>query len=85
MATQAVQVSTRRLTLRDRLDLGNGYSPYLLVLPTVIMVLAVAGYPIINSIWLSLLDNPLSPSAQFVGLANYGRLFTNSEFRGSIG
>src|SRR6266487_1404836 len=85
MATQAEQVSTRRLTLRDRLDLGNGYSPYLLVLPTVIMVLAVAGYPIINSIWLSLLDNPLSPSAQFVGLANYGRLFTNSEFRGSIG
>jgi ABC-type sugar transport system permease subunit len=84
MATQAVEVSTRRQTLRDRFDLGNGFSPYLLVLPTVIMILAVAGYPIINSIWLSMLDNPLSPNAQFVGLSNYGHLFASSEFRGSI-
>jgi ABC-type sugar transport system permease subunit len=85
MATQAVEVSTRRQTLRDRFDLGNGFSPYLLVLPTVIMILAVAAYPIINSVWLSMLDNPLSPSAHFVGLSNYGQLFGNSEFRGSIG
>ncbi len=84
MATQAVEVSTRRQTLRDRFDLGNGFSPYLLVLPTVIMILAVAGYPILNSIWLSMLDNPLSPNAQFVGLSNYGHLFASSEFRGSI-
>jgi ABC-type sugar transport system permease subunit len=84
MATQAVEVPTRRQTLRDRFDLGNGFTPYLLVLPTVIMILAVAAYPIINSIWLSMLDNPLSPSAQFVGLSNYAHLFSNSEFVGSI-
>jgi len=85
MATQAVEVSARRQTLRDRLDLGNGFTPYLLVLPTVIMILLVAAYPIINSVWLSMLDNPLSPSAHFVGLSNYGQLFATSEFRGSIG
>ncbi len=85
MATQAVEVPARRQTLRDRFDLGNGYSPYLLVLPTVIMILAVAAYPIINSIWLSMLDNPLSPNAQFVGLSNYAHLFSNSEFTTSIG
>ncbi len=85
MATQAVEVPARRQTLRDRFDLGNGYSPYLLVLPTVIMILLVAAYPIINSIWLSMLDNPLSPNAQFVGLSNYAHLFSNNEFTTSIG
>src|SRR5216684_3871721 len=84
MATQAVEVSTRRPTLRERLDLGNGFTPYFLVLPTVLVILAVAAYPILNSIWLSLLDNPLSPVANLVGLRNFVQLFGNSEFRSSI-
>ena len=85
MATQAVEVPTRRQTLRDRLDLGSGFTPYFLVLPTVIAILAVAAYPILNSIWLSLLDSPLSPSAKFIGLGNFVQLFQSSDFRGSIG
>ena len=55
MATQAVEVSTKRPSLRERLDLGSGFTPYFLVLPTVIAILAVAAYPILNSIWLSFL------------------------------
>jgi len=49
------------------------------------MILAVAAYPILNSIWLSFLDNPLSPVGHFIGLGNYARLFADSTFRGSIG
>src|SRR5947209_357458 len=85
MATQAVEVPTRRQTLRDRLDLGSGFTPYFLVLPTVIAILAVAAYPILNSIWLSFLDSPLSPSAKFIGLGNFVQLFQSSDFRTSIG
>jgi ABC-type sugar transport system permease subunit len=85
MATQAVEVPTRRPSLRERLDLGNGFTPYFLVLPTIIVILAVAAYPILNSIWLSFLDNPLSLSANLVGLSNYGQLFGSSEFRVAIG
>ena len=85
MATQAVEVSTKRPSLRERLDLGSGFTPYFLVLPTVIAILAVAAYPILNSIWLSLLDSPLSPSAKFIGLSNFVQLFQSSDFRGSIG
>lgn len=85
MATQAVEVPAKKQTLRERLDLGNGFAPYLLVLPTVIVILAVAGYPILNSFWLSLLDNPLSPSASFAGLQNFVQLFQNSTFIASIG
>ena len=85
MATQAVEVPAKKQTLRERLDLGNGFAPYLLVLPTVIVILAVAGYPILNSFWLSLLDNPLSPSASFAGLQNFVKLFQSSTFVASIG
>ena len=84
MATQAVEVPIKRPSLRERFDLGSGFLPYFLVLPTVIVILAVAAYPIINSLWLSLLDNPLSPAAHLVGLRNFVQLFASSEFRGSI-
>ncbi len=85
MATQAVEAPKQRASLRDRFDLGSGFTPYLLVLPTVLAILAVAAYPILNSLWLSLLDNPLSPSASFTGLSNFAKLFRSSEFITSIG
>ncbi|MBV9227981.1 MAG: sugar ABC transporter permease [Chloroflexi bacterium] len=85
MTTQSVEVSSARPSLRERFDLGSGFAPYFLVLPTVLVILAVAAYPILNSIWLSLLDNPLSPAATVVGLRNYGLLLGDAEFHNSIG
>src|SRR5258708_14270354 len=87
MATQAVEVATKRksLSLRERLDVGSGLKPYFLVLPTIIVILAVAGYPIVNSLWLSLQANPLSTSSNFVGLQNYAQVLGSSEFRTAIG
>jgi len=88
MATQAVKaeavVTSKRPTLRERLDLGNGYTPYLLVLPTVIAILLIAGYPIVNSFIQSLQDNPLSTSPNFVGLQNYAQVFQSSEFHSAV-
>src|SRR5256886_7085227 len=89
MATQAVEVEvaakSKRPSLRERLDLGSGLTPYLLVLPTIIVILVVAGYPIVNSFWLSLQDTPLSSSSNFVGLQNYVQVLGSSEFRTAIG
>ena len=89
MATQAVEVEvaakSKRPTLRERLDMGSGLTPYFLVLPTIIVILGVAGYPIVNSFWLSLQDNPLSPSSSFVGLQNYVQVLQSSEFRTAVG
>ena len=85
MATQAVEVPIKRAGLRERFDLGSGFAPYFLVLPTVILILGVAAYPILNSLWESLLDNPLSPVANVVGLRNFVQLFGSSEFRSSVG
>src|SRR5438067_5229305 len=84
MAIQAVKVPSKRLSLRERLDLGNGFMPYFLVLPTVLVALAVAVSPILNSLWFSVLDSPPGPSAGFIGWSNYVQLVTSSEFRSSI-
>ena len=85
MAIQAANAPVKRSGLRDRFDLGSGFTPYFLVLPTVLAILAVAAYPIINSLWLSLLDNPLSPSAKVIGLGNFAQLFASHEFITAIG
>jgi len=84
MATQAVEVPSKRPSLRERLDLGNGLTPYFLVLPTVLVTLAVAVFPILNSLWLSSLDNLPGPNAAFIGWSNYIQLVTSSDFRSSI-
>src|SRR5258708_1401243 len=84
MATQAVEVPSKRPGLRERLDLGNGLTPYFLVLPTVLVTLAGVFFPILNSLWLSFLNRPPGPGAEFIGLSNYVQLVASSEFRSSI-
>jgi multiple sugar transport system permease protein len=58
----------------------------LLCAPAVIVMLAVAAYPIIYAIWLSLQKYDLRfPSrAEFVGLANYGAVLTSSYWWGAL-
>lgn len=87
MATQAIDVPVKRERqgLRQRLDMGSGLTPYFLVLPTIIVIVAVAGYPIVNSLWLSFQDAPLSASPNFIGLQNYVQVLGSSEFRTAIG
>jgi ABC-type sugar transport system permease subunit len=75
-----------KLTLRQRLDLGSGTFPYFLVAPTIIIIALVAAYPIIDSVRLSLLNNPLIPSGStFVGLRNYLQVIGDPAFRNSVG
>ncbi|GAC1359537.1 MAG: sugar ABC transporter permease [Ktedonobacteraceae bacterium] len=89
MATtrQAVTLpAAHKITLRERLDLGNGVFPYFLVAPTIIIIALVAVYPIIDSIRLSFLNNPLIPTGStFVGLKNYIQVLGDPAFRSSFG
>jgi len=88
MATtiQTEALPARKLTLRQRLDMGNGMFPYFLVAPVIIIIALVAAYPIIDSVRLSLLDNPLIPSGStFVGLRNYIQVIGDPAFQNSIG
>lgn len=84
--TQTTAISAHKPTLRERLDMGNGTLPYFLVTPTIVIIALVAVYPIIDSVRLSLLDNPLSPAGSaFVGLTHYIQVVSDPAFRASIG
>ena len=87
MATQTQVVSTvaRKPSLRDRFDLGSGFLPYIIVIPTLLVILVVGAYPIINSVWLSLFDNPTLPGGgTFIGLQNYATLLENAVYRDAV-
>jgi ABC-type sugar transport system permease subunit len=84
MATQAVEVPGKRPRLWDRLNVGNGFTPYFLVLPTVLVTVAGAIFPILYSLWLSLLNSSPGPSTEFIGVSNYVQLVASSEFRSAI-
>ena len=53
---------------------------YYMVLPALIIVVAVAFYPVINGIVLSLTDSTVTAFGSFVGLENYAEMFRNPDF-----
>ncbi|WP_067195708.1 carbohydrate ABC transporter permease [Microbacterium sp. XT11] len=56
------------------------YTPYLLVLPAVVWVFVFALWPFLNTVVLAFTDaRPLRP-AEFVGLANFAKLFEDERF-----
>ena len=82
--TQAAQITVSKPTLRERLDMGNGVMPYFLVIPTLLVICLVAIYPIIDSLYLSVLDNPFIANPNNVGLANYVRDLGDAQFMSSV-
>lgn len=84
---QAAQPLVRQKPRRRFLREEEGVA-YLFVAPAIILIAVIAFYPIIQSIWFSLTNFlPTYPQfgSSFVGLQNYGKLFQDSTFTGSIG
>src|SRR5438309_2649773 len=85
MATRTIQKSPdKALTLLERIQIKGGFTPYLLVLPTMLVILAIGVYPMLDSISISVMDNPLIASPQFVALANYVHVITDPVFLGAL-
>lgn len=55
--------------------------PYVLVLPTILLILVIAVYPMLDSLRISIMDNPFIASPAIVGLANYTRVLGDAEFQ----
>jgi ABC-type sugar transport system permease subunit len=85
MAAQVTETSTQKPTLWERVSMNGGLLPYVLVIPTIILILVIAVYPILNSIYYSFVDNPPPAAGTFVGLKNYIQILTDPIFLGSIG
>ena len=57
----------------------------LFILPFLVGYVLLLVYPVFNGFWLSLHEiDQLSDSSEFVGLANFARLFTDEIFRGTV-
>jgi ABC-type sugar transport system permease subunit len=87
MATQAAKAreETESPSWLDRIRLAGGFMPYILVLPTLLLILVIAVYPMIDSLYISLLNNPLLASPSFVGLQNYVTVLTDPAFQTAVG
>jgi ABC-type sugar transport system permease subunit len=72
------QTAPQRVSLMQRIWYHR--TAYLFVLPAILVVLFVRLLPTLEAIRLSLYDAPMGRPARFVGLANYQRLFTESQF-----
>jgi multiple sugar transport system permease protein len=84
MTVAAPETPPAELPARERARLSEGKRAerrlgWLLCAPAAIVMLAVTGWPIVYSLWLSLQRSDLKfPDEQeFVGLANYGAVLTN--------
>jgi multiple sugar transport system permease protein len=76
MSTLSVSATQRRRGLTDVLETRS--FPLLLILPASALILAVLGFPFVYTLWLSLQSWRIAGATtviQFVGSANYQRLF----------
>lgn len=70
---------------KTRLD-GHPLTPYLLVLPATLYLVAFQVYPLLQELWLSFTSTSLLNANQntWIGLENYAELLGDPEFRSSI-
>jgi trehalose/maltose transport system permease protein len=67
-----------------RLDAHERRVGALMVAPTVLLVFAVAFFPVMYSLWLSVHDATVADTGSWVGLANYAELVADAAFREAV-
>lgn len=56
-------------------------TPYYMVLPALVFIVAIAIYPVAYSIWLSIHDATITSLGSFNGIQNYAEMLGNDDFR----
>ena len=72
--------TTRETKAKKRRTYRVDLLPYLLLLPSVALILTIIFYPFLSGFFYSLTDGTLLQSGDFVGLQNYQRLMEMSDF-----
>lgn len=82
MAAVKAQAASRP----SRLERNDWLIGYIFVAPSALLFLAFLAFPVVFSLWLSLLNwNLMSPNPSFVGPANYRQALTSSVVWNSLG
>ncbi len=69
-----------RSWLKEEFGNPERRTAYYMVLPSLLIILIVAFWPILYSVWLSLHDSTIIALGPFVGVANYVEMFQNPAF-----
>jgi multiple sugar transport system permease protein len=78
--TQLQEQQTSSRPRRRRIE----WLPYLLVVPSLLLILVINLYPFATGFMYSLRDGTMLKEGNFVGLANYAALLTDSNFHHSL-
>ncbi len=75
------------LAARPRRWLGASasFEAYLFLLPLLLIVIGLAGYPLINGILLSMTNRTVTQPGEFIGLQNFAQLFTDPVYAVAVG
>jgi trehalose/maltose transport system permease protein len=74
----------KRSWLKEEFGDAERRTAYYMVLPSLIIILLVAFWPIVYSIWLSLHQATITSLGPFVGFENYVEMFQNPDFRAGL-
>jgi trehalose/maltose transport system permease protein len=70
----------KRGWLKEEFGNPERRTAYYMVLPALLIILIVAFYPVVSSIWLSVHQSTIIQTGPFNGLENYTELFKNTDF-----
>ena len=70
-------------SLKEKAHKGQ-LSGYLFIAPALAIITVLVAYPFLKAILLSFTDSTVGKSGEFVGLANYARLWGNETFRQTL-
>jgi trehalose/maltose transport system permease protein len=79
--TTASREKKRRSWVKEEFGNPERRAAYYMVLPALIVILLVAFWPVVYSIWLSLHQATITTLGPFVGFENYVEMFQNPDFR----
>ena len=70
---------------KEDLVIVKNHTPFMLVLPALVVLISIVGYPLFWSLYYSLHQyNPIAGAAKFIGVGNYKWLFTLPRFWKSV-
>jgi trehalose/maltose transport system permease protein len=78
--TTASSEKKRRSWFKEEFGDPERRSAYYMVLPSLIVILLVAFWPVVYSVWLSLHQATVTAIGPFVGFENYAEMFQNPDF-----
>jgi ABC-type sugar transport system permease subunit len=78
--TTASRENKRRGWFKEEFGDPERRTAYYMILPALIIVVAIAFYPILYGVVLSLTDSSINAVGSFVGFENYAEMFQNPDF-----